>query len=184
MTNFPIEYFGPHHADVIEVIEFALSGRVAAGIWRDPASSSIELVDSLAAIDEHSAVVPEVGENEIDWRDFLEYQRAPLVFSKRDNVSAAKWEQIERRLANQFNEVERDFERLIHWMPDGPRRLAACILYDCAYARAVCGRESKFWELVFEGFLLGGVPVGWVGRWPDGALRVYVLARENSTRDA
>jgi hypothetical protein len=43
-------------------------------------------------------------------------------------------------------------------------------MFDCTQSRVVLGKSGNFWDVVFEIYKSGGMPIGWSGKYPDGRL--------------
>ena len=82
-------------------------------------------------------------------------------------IEAAR--EMDARVGEQLSWLSAQERRKLEWV-------VGEIPIDCAMSRALLGRNSGFWERVFEAIKGGGIPVAWSGRWPDGDL--VILAPE------
>jgi hypothetical protein len=155
--HYPPGYFGPHHAVVLEVLEFAASDGFLNRSIREAAQVCV------VAEDTGECIAPGVSATPIPWDDFLEFQRRAYL------GRCADWCHVTRALAA-LQDYRVHLTNRFPFCSKNVRDAIEMLIDDCAQARCACGKGCNFWEHIFECLNAGLVPVGWRGSWPDGVL--------------
>jgi hypothetical protein len=181
-THYPPGHFGPNHAGVAEVFDFALSdtcfgpqpppGRLPTGVL---------IVRALPDLDEDADIEIEANPaGPFTWSDLIELRRAEWVAPCRPTIPAQERRDVVfKRMEEVFGVMETHLRsKLAHWRRRWRRhfldQLVVALLTDVALTRAFVDGPVPFWESVYAALRAGAIPVGWSGRFPAGRMRVFL----------
>jgi hypothetical protein len=161
--------YGTHSALVIEVIALAEKFSFFS-VEKSQSNTGVMVVDDF---DQAQTIAWEetFGEDEYTWNDIRANAMAAVrAIQYQDHViSDETHEKFKDLPATLFTKLKRSLDRRYHSTLDD----AASDLYQCAYSRAICGRNNIFFESMFESYVSGSWPCGWESSYPSGRMVVY-----------
>jgi hypothetical protein len=106
----------------------------------------------------------------LSWTDLRSLEVAK-VWSERYKLD--DWGEIERNLTVLYDEFYKHLTKSVNKKFHDLLDDIVSDLRNCAFTRAVLGKSNLFFENMLHGYLLGGWPCGWEGRYPNGKMVIY-----------
>jgi hypothetical protein len=161
--------YGEHTGLVQEVADFVCSGRILSG----PSTITDQAVVIETGFDDamQRAWSQDMPEGQLTWKD-IRSQEMSKVYAK--SYTFPDFPAIDKELIKLPEFFYRCLRRVL------PKEFHEIMdeiigdLYSCAFARAVDGKGSSFFEKLLKVYRDGGWPCGWEGAYPDGRLIVYL----------
>lgn len=171
--------FGPHTAEVREVIDFACSGGVLRGPFRPDAfrdfdTRVVHSLDDVLRYREHHEPRTEAWSTREEWWDIRQIDMVEY-HAEADSV-AGYWSSggIVEKIEEASDLIQ---QRLLELLPGVlPRDEIVQMADDFEMTmrfRAVFGQNDHIQEKFFRVYRASGYPVGWVGKFPEGQLVVF-----------
>jgi hypothetical protein len=181
-TPYPPGHFGPNHAGVVEVLDFALSD-ACFGPQPPPdrLPPGVLIVRALPDLDEDADIEVETNPaGPFTWQDLVALQRAAWVTPARPTIPERERRNVVfQRMEEVFGVMETRLHSKLanwrrRWRRQFPDAFVAALFADIALTRAFVDGPVPFWEGVYGALRAGAIPVGWSGRFPAGRMRVFL----------
>ncbi|MEY9867203.1 hypothetical protein ABIE66_002582 [Peribacillus sp. B2I2] len=160
--------YGIYNNFVEEVIQFSKNFQ---GELPNNISDKIVFINDIKTA-EHLAYDEIFGEDEYNWKDIRELEMSEVWGSYYAMPEDEKPEGLEALLEIISKNVrESPFEYNIFYND------VVADLTNCAINRAINGKNSSFFEELFDIYEFGAFPCGWNGDYPDGKIVAYKLKK-------
>ncbi|KAB7673112.1 hypothetical protein [Bacillus sp. B1-b2] len=132
-------------------------------------SNKINIINDIKKA-EHLAYDEIFGEDEYNWKDIRELEMSEvwgIYYTMSENEKPKGLEELLEVIAD--NVRKSSFEYSIFYND------VVADLTNCAINRAINGKNSSFFEELFEIYQLGAFPCGWSGDYPEGKIIAFKL---------
>ena len=178
MAQIPSETlnFGPYSGEVEEVRALASSGT----LFKAPSKLSTEEFRIERDLEKALAIAFEQSEDSsrLDWNT-LRSQQMRRVYAKEYATVG-----FTQSITPELRRLRNDLITILKPQLRGPWKEliddVAGDLGNCAYARALFGKENEFYERLFSIYKAGCWPCGWEGDYPDGRPIVFEFSATGS----
>lgn len=132
-------------------------------------SNKINIINDIKKA-EHLAYDEIFGEDEYNWKDIRELEMSAvwgIYYTMSENEKPKGLEELLEVISD--NVRKSSFEYSIFYND------VVADLTNCAINRAINGKNSSFFEELFEIYQLGAFPCGWSGDYPEGKIIAFKL---------